>query len=135
MIFTPAGRSDFDALARLSNVFVTQELNETPFLVFVEDAEEQADEYSLLPALLRAHVTCVIVKNATALLTYPDATWVMVQWRGKTRDDFFKFQVSQLRKWSSDHLLAPPVERKKQPSKERNEKATQAPTRREPRLV
>lgn len=78
-----AGRTDVDEYFRLSGVFDTERLTDTPLLVF-----QVADDA----------VEVKIIEKPTELLSFPDDTSVMGQWRGEWRSDFFQFKIGQYRK-------------------------------------
>lgn len=82
------GRTDVEAYFEQSGIRESKKLKHTPLLVFVEDGHT---------------VEVKIVDNAAALLTYPDRTKVMGQWRGQWRSDFFQFTVGQLRTYTTAH--------------------------------
>jgi len=78
------GSTDVDEYFRISGVFDYEQLNHTPFLVFnkIDDT---------------LHVQ--IIDNAKKLLTFPDETPVMGQWRGEWRSDYFQFNVGKYRQF------------------------------------
>jgi hypothetical protein len=86
------GRVDIDAFFKRSGIFDSEWLNHTPLLVFI------ASETS---------VTVRIVNKPNELLSLPDDTPVMGQWRGKHHSDYFKFTVGQYRPYAeaNDDLL------------------------------
>jgi len=86
-----AGRKDVDDFFKLSDVFTAERLNHTPLLVFI--ATEDAVQVRLLD-------------HAHELLSFPDDTPVMGQWRGTMRSDFFQFTVGQYRA-SAEAALTP----------------------------
>lgn len=86
-----AGRKDVDEFFKLSDVFTAERLNHTPLLVFI--ATEDAVQVRLLD-------------HAHNLLSLPDETSVMGQWRGTMRSDFFQFTVGQYRAYA-EAALAP----------------------------
>ncbi len=86
-----AGRKDVDEFFNLSDVFTAERLNHTPRLVFI--ATEDTVQIRLLD-------------HAHELLSFPDDTPVMGQWRGTMRSDFFQFTVGQYRT-SAEAALAP----------------------------
>ncbi len=77
------GRTDIDDFFRLSGVLDIERLDHTPLLVFV--ATEDTVEVR-------------IVQKPAELLSFPDETPVMGQWRGEWRSDFFRFTVGQFRR-------------------------------------
>jgi hypothetical protein len=83
-----AGRTDVEDYFRLSGIREFKRLSHSPFLVFVEDEDR---------------VEVKIVDSAATLLTYPDHTKVMGQWRGEWRSDFFQFTVGQFRTYTKEH--------------------------------
>lgn len=86
-------------------------LEDTPFLVFTEQGEDHHDDPLDGMAIFQwAGIECHIVRNATKVLEYADDCWVMAQWRGKTRSDWFRFTVKDLRNYAIAHLIAPPLE-------------------------
>ncbi len=86
-----AGHKDVDEFFKLSDVFTAERLNHTPLLVFI--ATEDAVQVRLLD-------------HAHELLSFPDDTPVMGQWRGTMRSDFFQFTVGQYRA-SAEAALTP----------------------------
>ncbi|NUQ05116.1 MAG: hypothetical protein HUU31_14620 [Anaerolineae bacterium] len=86
-----AGRKDVDEFFKLSDVFTAERLNHTPLLVFI--ATEDAVQVRLLD-------------HAHDLLSLPDETSVMGQWRGTMHSDFFQFTVGQYRAYA-EAALAP----------------------------
>ena len=86
-----AGRKDVDDFFKLSDVFTAERLNHTPLLVFI--ATEDAVQVRLLD-------------HAHDLLSFPDDTPVMGQWRGAMHSDFFQFTVGQYRTYT-EAALAP----------------------------
>ena len=86
-----AGRKDVDDFFKLSDVFTAERLNHTPLLVFI--ATEDAVQVRLLD-------------HACDLLSFPDDTPVMGQWRGAMHSDFFQFTVGQYRAYA-EATLAP----------------------------
>jgi hypothetical protein len=76
------GRVDIDAFFKRSGVFDSEWLSHTPLLVFT------ASETS---------VTVRIINKPNELLSLPDDTPVMGQWRGEYRSDYFQFTVGQYR--------------------------------------
>ncbi|MCK6581335.1 MAG: hypothetical protein L6Q98_24860 [Anaerolineae bacterium] len=86
-----AGRKDVDDFFKLSDVFTAAKLTHTPLLVFI--AIEDAVQVRLLD-------------HARDLLSLPDETPVMGQWRGTMRSDFFQFTVGQYRVYA-EATLAP----------------------------
>jgi len=86
-----AGRKDVEDFFKLSDVFTAERLNHTPLLVFI--ATEGAVQVRLLD-------------HAHALLSFPDDTPVMGQWRGAMHSDFFQFTVGQYRAYA-EAALAP----------------------------
>lgn len=79
------GRTDLDDFFRLSGVLTYKSLPHTPFLAFVTDAQVNT-------------VTVRIVDSAEELLSLPDDTPVMCQWRGQWRSDFFQMTVEDVRR-------------------------------------
>jgi hypothetical protein len=79
-----SGGTDVNQFFKISGVFDYEQLNHTPFLVF-----EVTDDI--------LHVQ--IIDNAKKLLTFPDETPVMGQWRGDYRSDYFQFKVGQYRQY------------------------------------
>jgi len=79
------GRVEIDAFFKRSGVFDNEWLNHTPLLVFI------ASETS---------VTVRIINKPNELLSLPDDTQVMGQWRGKYRSDYFQFTVGQYRPYA-----------------------------------
>jgi hypothetical protein len=63
-----AGRTDTKDLFERGEPFQWERLRHTPFLVFVEEDDT---------------IRVEIVNSKKQLLTYPDETKVMVQWRGE----------------------------------------------------
>ena len=86
-----AGRRDVGDFIKLSDEFTTERLNHTPLLVFT--TTEDAVQVRLLD-------------HAQALLSFPDDTPVMGQWRGAMRSDCFQFTVGQYRAYA-EAALAP----------------------------
>ena len=86
-----AGRKDVDDFFKLSDVFTAERLNHTPLIVFI------ATDDTLQVRLL---------DHAHELLSFPDDTPVMGQWRGTMRSDFFQFTVGQYRTYA-EAALAP----------------------------
>ena len=84
-----AGRQDVDDFFKLSDVFTAERLNHTPLLVFI--ASEDTVQIRLLD-------------RALDLLSLPDETPVMGQWRGTMRSDFFQFTVGQYRAYAEAAL-------------------------------
>lgn len=78
------GRKDVHEYFRLSGVFDSERLNHTPLLVFTATGDT---------------VTVCIVDKPTELLSLPDETLVMGQWRGQWHSDFFQFAVGQYRQY------------------------------------
>jgi hypothetical protein len=87
-----AGRSDVDDYFRKSGVLTARKLPHTPFLVFVENAND---------------IEVRIVDNVHSLLGHADSTKVMGQWSGQWRSDFFQFTVGDVRKFVSALQLRP----------------------------
>lgn len=79
-----AGRTDLDDYFKNSGVFEYSKLNHTPFLVFIESKDA---------------VQVRIVFSAKELLTFPNETPVMGQWRGEWNSDYFQFTVGQYRQF------------------------------------
>jgi len=86
-----AGRKDVDDFFKLSDVFTAERLNHTPLIVFI--TTDGALQVRLLD-------------HASELLSFPDVTPVMGQWRGTMRSDFFQFTVGQYRAYA-EAALAP----------------------------
>jgi hypothetical protein len=86
-----AGRKDVDDFFKLRDVFTAERLNHTPLIVFI--ATEDAVQVRLLD-------------YAHKLLSFPDETPVMGQWRGTMCSDFFQFTVGQYRAYA-EAALAP----------------------------
>ena len=86
-----AGRKDVEDFFKLSDVFTAERLNHTPLIVFIATAD-------VLQVRLLDH--------ASELLSFPDVTPVMGQWRGTMRSDFFQFTVGQYRAYA-EAVLAP----------------------------
>jgi len=86
-----AGRKDVEDFFKLSDVFTAERLNHTPLIVFI--TTDGALQVRLLD-------------HASELLSFPDATPVMGQWRGTMRSDFFQFTVGQYRAYA-EAALAP----------------------------
>ena len=86
-----AGRKDVDEFFKLSDVFTAERLNHTPLIVFI--ATEDTVQVRLLD-------------HAHELLSFPDDTPVMGQWRGTMRSEFFQFTVGQYRAYA-EAALAP----------------------------
>jgi len=84
-----AGRKDVDDFFKLSDVFTAERLNHTPLIVFI------ATDDTLQVRLL---------DHAHELLSFPDDTPVMGQWRGTMRSDFFQFTVGQYRAYAEEAL-------------------------------
>jgi len=84
-----AGRKDVDDFFKLSDVFTAERLNHTPLIVFI------ATDDTLQVRLL---------DHAHELLSFPDDTPVMGQWRGTMRSDFFQFTVGQYRAYAEAEL-------------------------------
>jgi hypothetical protein len=86
------GRVDIDAFFKCSGVFDSECLNHTPLLVFIAS---------------EASVTVRIINKPNELLSLPDDTPVMGQWRGERRSDYFQFTVGQYRPYAKakDNLL------------------------------
>jgi hypothetical protein len=84
-----SGRTDVDQYFSISGVFDYEQLNHTPFLVF-----EIAGE--------TLHVQ--IIENAQKLLSFPDETQVMGQWKGDFRSDYFQFKVGQYRQYLEEKV-------------------------------
>jgi hypothetical protein len=80
----PDGRTDIDDYFKLSGVLDSEELNHTPLLAFIASEDT---------------VNVRIVHKPAELLSFPDETPVMGQWRGEWRSDFFQFTVGQLRRY------------------------------------
>jgi hypothetical protein len=79
-----SGRTDIDDYFRISGVFDYEKLNHTPFLVFAETGDT---------------LQIQIIDSVQKLLTFPDETPVMGQWRGDYHSDYFQFKVSQYRQF------------------------------------
>jgi hypothetical protein len=77
-----AGRKDVDEFFKLSDVFTAERLNHTPLIVFIVTEDT---------------VQVRLLDHARDLLSLPDETSVMGQWRGTMRSDFFQFTVGQYR--------------------------------------
>jgi len=75
-----AGRKDVDDFFKLSDVFMAERLNHTPLIVFIATADA---------------LQVRLLDHAHELLSFPDATPVMGQWRGTMHSDFFQFTVGQ----------------------------------------
>ena len=86
-----AGRKDVDDFFKLSDVFTAERLNHTPLIVLIET--EDAVQVHLLD-------------HARDLLSFPDDTPVMGQWRRAMRSDFFQFTVGKYRAYA-EAALAP----------------------------
>jgi len=86
-----AGRKDVDDFFKLSDVFTAERLNHTPLIVFITTADT---------------IQVRLLDHASELLSFPDATPVMGQWRGTMRSDFFQFTVGQYRAYA-EAALAP----------------------------
>jgi len=86
-----AGRKDVDDFFKLSDVFMAERLNHTPLIVFIATADA---------------LQVRLLDHAHELLSFPDATPVMGQWRGTMRSDFFQFTVGQYRTYA-EAALAP----------------------------
>lgn len=84
-----AGRKDVDDFFKLSDVFTAERLNHTPLLVFM--ATEDAIQVPLLD-------------HTHDLLSFPDDTSVLGQWRGALRSDFFQFTVGHYRAYAKAAL-------------------------------
>ena len=84
-----AGRTDLNDFFTQSGVFHGGPLNHTPLLVFV--AKEDTVEIR-------------IVHMPSELLSFPDETPVMGQWRGEWRSDYFQFMVGQYRQHTDAQL-------------------------------
>lgn len=82
------GRTDIKDLFKISGILEASKLNHTPFLAFIASGDK---------------VTVEIVNSAKKLLTYPNPTPVMVQWRGQWSSDFFRFTVKDVRQYLSTH--------------------------------
>jgi len=67
-----------------SGVFSHSKLNHTPFLAFLISGDE---------------VQVRIVYSAKELLTLPNETPVMGQWRGEWHSDYFQFTVEEYRQF------------------------------------
>jgi hypothetical protein len=80
-----AGRTDTKDLFERGDPFQWDRLRHTPFLVFVEEGDT---------------IRVEIVNSKKQLLTYPDETKVMVQWRGEFSSDFFQFTVGDYRPYA-----------------------------------
>ncbi len=76
-----AGRKDVDEFFKLSDVFTAERLNHTPLIVFI--ATEDAVQVRLLD-------------HARDLLSLPDETPLMGQWRGTIRSDFWQGGVKRI---------------------------------------
>lgn len=87
MLILP-GRTDVDRYFAQSGIRESRKLRHAPFLVFLEG---------------NAWTSVELVDSAPKLLTYPDATPVLGQWRGEHSSDFFRFAVSQLREFVVKH--------------------------------
>ena len=86
-----AGRKDVDDFFKLSDVFTAERLNHTPLIVFIATADA---------------LQIRLLDHAHELLSFPDDTPVMGQWRGTMRSDFFQFTVGQYRAYA-EAALAP----------------------------
>jgi len=86
-----AGRKDVDDFFKLSDVFTAERLNHTPLIVFIATADA---------------LQIRLLDHAHELLSFPDDTPVMGQWRGTMRSDFFQFTVGQYRTYA-EAALAP----------------------------
>jgi len=75
-----AGRKDVDDFFKLSDVFTAARLNHTPLLVFMSNEDA---------------IQIRLIDHAHDLLSFPDDTPVMGQWRGTMHSDFFQFTVGQ----------------------------------------
>lgn len=90
------GRTDIDKLFQLSDILSSSKLNHTPFIVFQE---------------LDESIVIVLVRNKDDLLmSYPDETKVMVQWKGNWRSDFFHFTVGDVREYVGGQGWTNPIE-------------------------
>src|SRR5689334_8427742 len=83
------GRTDVDEYFRGSGIFEYEKLTHTPLLVFVASKDT---------------VTVHIIEKPTDLLSYPDDTPVMGQWRGEWRSDFFQFTVRHYRQFFENRM-------------------------------
>ena len=79
-----AGRTDVEDYFKISGVFQYSKLHHTPFLAFIESDDA---------------IQVRIVYSAKELLTLPDDTPVMGQWKGEWNSDYFQFTVGQYRKF------------------------------------
>ena len=84
-----AGREDVDDFFKLSDVFTAERLNHTPLIVFIAIADV---------------IQVRLLNYASELLSFPDDTPVMGQWRGTMHSDFFQFTVGQYRAYAEEAL-------------------------------
>jgi len=79
------GRTDFDDLFAISELFDGTTLNHNPLLAFIIDDD-----------ICRVQ----LVHNSDDLLTdFEDNVQIMAQWPGKWRSDWFKFTVHDFKQW------------------------------------
>lgn len=87
------GRTDLEDFFQMSDLRSAKKLSHTPVLVFTQMGHNT--------------VAVEIVTDPTKLLSYPDHTPAMMQWRGQYRSDFFQFSIRELRAYVQDHPKQP----------------------------